>query len=403
MSVFLPRTLAGPIKSAIKHYPVIMLTGPRQSGKSTLLKKLFPDYTYVNLDNISVRENALSDPELFISNLTPPVIIDEVQYVPQLLNYIKINIDKYRTTLENEKVAGSYLLTGSQAFSLMAGVTESLAGRVAIFELFPLAWEELGQVLTTPQECLAQMFQGFYPHPVSYKLTGDELSNFYNNYVQTYLERDVRQIKNVHSLANFHNFLHLLAVRIGNTLNLQDISKELGISGPTLRGWLSILEASRIIYLLPPYSRNIGKRLIKSPKIYFGDTGLLTFLLGIDSPQSLAKSKYYGEIFENMVVMEFVKAHFHKTKVTEQLFFYRDSNKVEVDLVVMRGEHFDLYEIKSAQKISDHMARHLKIVNLAPPEKMTKTILGQFTYDLPLTPQIMARPWWKVIESSVSQ
>lgn len=380
---YIHRTLEPVLLKAVKQFPAIVLTGPRQTGKSTLLKQLFPEYNYITLDDINIRNIAKQDPALFVSTLKLPIIIDEIQYLPELLNYIKIHID-------NDRVNGRFLLTGSQMFNVMQGMSETLAGRVALFELLPLSFQELGLVPTAPTACYEQILKGFYPIP---NTQDTDLQLFYGGYLATYVERDVRQIKNIQDIASFQRFLSLLAGRVGNLLNIQSLANDCGLSVPTIKSWLSILESSRIIYLLKPYSQNIGKRLIKSPKVYFTDTGLLTYLLRYKMADTLLAGPMAGAIFENMVIIEALKENLYN-RLGYELYFYRDSNQVEADLVIDTGHLFELYEIKATQTIQTAFAKNLKLIDIKPCIKKVLTLNEQ---TLPLTQDIMAEPWWNMV------
>lgn len=380
---YIHRTLEAVLLKAVKQFPALVLTGPRQTGKSTLLKQLFPEYNYITLDDINVRSIAKQDPALFVSTLKLPVIIDEIQYLPELLNYIKIHID-------NDRVNGRFLLTGSQMFNVMQGMSETLAGRVALFELLPLSFQELGTVPRAPMACYEQILKGFYPTP---NTQDTDLQLFYGGYLATYVERDVRQIKNIQDIASFQRFLSLLASRVGNLLNIQSLANDCGLSVPTIKSWLSILESSRIIYLLKPYYQNMGKRLIKTPKVYFTDTGLLTYLLRYKTADTLLAGPMAGAVFENMVIMEALKENLYN-RLGQELYFYRDSNQVEADLVIDTGHLFELYEIKATQTIQPAFAKNLKLIDIKPCIKKVLTLNEQ---TLPLKQDIIAEPWWNSI------
>jgi len=382
---YINRTIEKTLLKAVKQFPAVVLTGPRQTGKSTLLKQLFPKYNYVTLDDINIRAIAKQDPALFISTLKTPVILDEIQYLPELLNYIKIHIDK-------DRVNGRFLLTGSQMFNVMQGMSETLAGRVALFELLPLSFEELGKTPKNPLACYGQILKGFYPVP---NIQETDLQMFYGSYLSTYVERDVRQIKNIQDIASFQRFLSLLAGRVGNLLNVQSLANDLGMSVPTVKNWLSILEASRIIYLLKPYYKNIGKRLIKTPKVYFTDTGLLAYLLRYKTAETLLSGPMSGAVFENMVVMEVLKENLYNRSGYE-LYFYRDSNQIEADLLIDKNEKFELYEIKASQTISPAFAKNLKLITIKPSVKKVLTLSSNI---LPLGDSVTAEPWWSICKA----
>jgi len=386
---YIPRLLEKPLLSIAKQFPVIVLTGPRQTGKSTLLKKVFPKYNYVSLDNLAQRTEARRDPSLFLENIGAPVIIDEIQYAPDLLSYIKMTVDADRGK------NGQFILTGSQMFPLMAGVSESLAGRVALFELLGLSWEELAHVKRdSVVQCFKQIYQGFYPYLCTHENVS--LNEYYGGYLTTYLERDIRQIRSVHDTSMFHIFLQMLATRAGNLLNLAEISKECGISHATARNWLSLLETTRVVYLLRPYFRNMSKRLVKSPKLYFTDTGLLAHILKYQDAQTLATGPMAGAFFENMVVIEMLKRKFNHRRLYE-MYFYRDSNKNEVDLLLDLGQQrFALAEIKMTKNPRPDMAQ---VFSRLPKELETaeRYVLSFSEDKINLSKDVKAIPWWEFI------
>ena len=331
------RTLQTTIERLSQKYPVVTLTGPRQSGKSTLLRHAFPDYQYISLEDLDMREFASNDPRGFLATYPRQTILDEVQRVPSLMSYIQTHIDK-----TNE--SGMYLLAGSHNFLLMESVNQSLAGRTAILKLLPFSRREMqdGRVLrATINE---QIYYGAYPRLYDKGLQPDE---FYPFYIQTYVERDVRELKNIGDLSRFTRFIKLCAGRIGQLLNLSSLAVECGISVPTATSWLSVLEASYICYLLRPDWNNFSKRLVKSPKLYFFDTGLACSLLDIKSPEQLDSHYSRGALFENMVIINFIKKAWHEGKETD-LRFWRDSQGNEVDLLIYdNGDTPTAYEIKS--------------------------------------------------------
>ncbi|MGE3954463.1 MAG: ATP-binding protein [Parachlamydiales bacterium] len=351
------RELEAPFLEALQQFPAVMVTGARQAGKSTFLQHCLPGYTYVTLDSPRARAMALADPELFFEAYPAPVVIDEIQYAPSLLSYLKMRIDADRDR------CGQFVLTGSQVFQLMAGVSESLAGRVAIFHLYPFSWQEVegvpgragssGDALAT----MEQTVQGFYPELLKRPNINREL--WYESYLATYLERDVRSLRAIKELSRFQTFLRLLAMRAGGLLNLSEVGKECGISQTTAKDWLTVLEATYVVYLLRPYYHNHGKRLVKSPKLYFVDTGLLCHLLGIERGDQLLKGADGGRIFENMVVMEKVKrASLSRQKV--HLYFYRTHKGAEVDLLMERGGVLYPCEIKLSKTPQPGMASSLQ-------------------------------------------
>ncbi|GBR74272.1 putative AAA family ATPase [Candidatus Termititenax aidoneus] len=387
MQDYIVRTMQKTLRQAVKHSPIIALTGPRQTGKSTLLRHLFPRYNYISFDAADLRLAAKNDPQLFVENIQKPVIMDEIQYVPEILPYLKLYVDKYTTTLKNSEIAGAFILTGSQVFTLMAGLTESLAGRIALFELLPFSFKELGQKPRRPLNCYRQILKGFYPVPNTAKRSPQD---YYGDYLATYIERDVRQILNIKDVGAFQSFVQVLAGRAGNLLNIQEVARDCAISHATAKNWLSILETSRIIYILRPYYRNITKRTVKTPKLYFTDTGLLAYLLKYKDAETLAAGGVSGAIFENMVIMEFLKSN-NNSKAGWDFYFYRDNNGVEIDLIIDKGRAFEFYEIKSAKTLRPEMAKGLSAVNLTPAKKF---VLSFNEHTLPLAKNVLAAPWW---------
>lgn len=334
--IYIPRILESRIHEAVTQFPVIVLTGPRQTGKSTLLKHSFPDYEYVTLDDPVLRRTSIEDPALFLENFPTPCIIDEIQYTPELLQYIKIEVDKDRSK------TGLYILTGSQIFPLMKGLTESLAGRTAIFELMNIGLDESPLEQKNLPSLFDRIYTGSYPDPLIHKINRNI---FYSSYIQTYLERDIRLVENVKDILLFQGLLEMLAARTGTLLNKSDLANSLGVSQPTISKWIALLENSRIIYLLRPFSKNIKKRIVKAPKIYFTDTGLLSFLLKYPDSKTLSAGPLNGSVLENFLITEVLKNKTNSGSLYEP-YFYRDSNKNEIDLVLDYGYKQALCEIK---------------------------------------------------------
>jgi len=330
------REIQSELEVAATEYPVVTITGPRQSGKTTLARMQFPEHTYCNLEDPAIRRLAERDPRAFFAQYPAPVIIDEVQRVPELLSYIQVLADE-------TKKRGQYILTGSHQFLLRQEVSQSLAGRTALLELLPLSIGELSKagIELSRDEYI---FQGFYPRIYSEGITP---STLYRNYLRTYVERDVRQMLNIKDLGLFDQFIHLLAGRTGQVLNLHSLGNDIGVTNKTLKNWFSVLEASFILFRLPPYFENFGKRIIKSPKVYFTDTGLLCYLLGIENPKQIMRDPLFGQLFENLVVTEALKARYNRGKMPN-LYFFRDNNKNEVDLIFKKGRVLFPIEIKAA-------------------------------------------------------
>ncbi|HYX23178.1 MAG TPA: ATP-binding protein [Thermoanaerobaculia bacterium] len=319
-------------------YPVLTLTGPRQSGKTTLSRMAFPDRPYVSLENPAQREFAQEDPVAFFARYRDGVILDEVQRVPQIFSYLQGLVDE-------DPTPGRFLLTGSQNLALVGGVTQSLAGRTTLTELLPLSLEEIRRFPEPPPDLDTLLWQGGYPRIYERHLPAHE---WLADYVATYVERDVRQLVKVGDLLLFQTFLRLCASRTGQILNLASLASDCGVSQPTARSWLSVLEASYIAFRLPPFFANLGKRLIKAPKLYFYDTGLAASLLNIESPRQIETHPLKGALFETWVVAEIAKAHLHRGR-RPRFSFYRDRNGLEIDLILEKGADLVLVEVKSGQ------------------------------------------------------
>lgn len=346
---YIDRDITDSIKSATKYFPVITVTGPRQSGKSTLLRHIFPDLPYCSLETPDIRMSASEDPRGFLDNFHEGVIIDEVQRLPDLLSYIQGIVD--------EKPDRKFYLTGSSNFSLLKSVTQSLAGRTALFELLPLSLREIaGLDMDKADELDSLLYDGFYPAIWS----GRNIpSMLYPNYTKTYLERDVRDFLAIKDIDSFHRFLRLCAARIGSIFKASELSNELGVSVNTVNSWLSVLQVSYIVYMLPPFYTNTRKRLTKSPKLYFTDCGLAAYLLNIDSPATMNRDKMRGLLFENMVIINVLKDLYNSGK-TAPIYFYRDSNGNEVDLLIKRGSKYDCVEIKSSKSFHPDFIKGLE-------------------------------------------
>ena len=345
--VYINREMEKTLLEAWQYFPVLTVTGPRQSGKSTLLKHLFPDAVAFSLKDIQVRDFALSDPVAFLGQTDCPLFIDEIQKAPALIEYIQGIVDNHPER--------KFLLSGSSQFEVMKGVSESLAGRSGVYELMPMSFSETREI-SARKDMESLLFDGFYPAVCAGK---NIASVYYPSYVRTYLEKDVRNLLNIKDMMQFHRFMKLCAARVGSIFNATELSGEVGVDSKTIASWLSVLQASYIVYLLPPYFENISKRLIKSPKLYFCDPGLACYLLDIESPRQLARDKMRGNIFENFVVMEAVKHRMNAGK-DGGVFFYRDSNQNEVDLLLKEEGKISAIEIKSSQTYSPSFENSLK-------------------------------------------
>ena len=330
-----------------QQYPIITITGPRQSGKTTLVRHLFPDKLYVSLENPDQREMALNDPRAFLKSIESGAILDEIQRAPLLLSYLQELVD---TTPR----PGRFILTGSNQFTMLNKITQSLAGRTVIFKLLPFSIAEI-KAVTTDFTTDAFLYHGFYPGIYANQLNP---TIAYRSYFETYIERDLRQLSQVKDLMLFQKFVRLCAGRIGQIFNAHQLSNEVGVSVPTIKSWLSLLQTSYIVFLLPPYFENIKKRLIKSPKLYFYDVGLASYLLGIESPEQISRDPLRGNLFENLVLSELIKARINKG-LDINLYFFRDRHQNEVDVVFKRGSLFTSAEIKSAQTFTGHFLKGL--------------------------------------------
>jgi predicted AAA+ superfamily ATPase len=364
------RTVTKAIRKAAKTFPAVVLTGPRQSGKTTLLKNILRStHVYLNLEDPDVRMRAKDDPKLFLTDFSGPKILDEIQYVPELLPYIKSSID-------NKRTPGNWFLTGSQNFKLMKGVSESLAGRAAILSLLPFSFVEsvgFGRSSLDMAGFLKRLragsehmrggsgigpvlLRGGYPEPCSNKKV--DINLWCSSYVSTYLERDIRNLSQVRDLGDFERFVRICAARTGQILNLSEMAKEVGISVPTAKKWLSLLETGYQILLLYPYYKNIGKRLVKSPKIYFTDTALACYLMGIKSKDVLMNGPSFPALFETFIIVDFWKRFLHSGDMSS-LYYLRTRDGFEVDLVVESGQRLFLFEIKSGATITGKHAATL--------------------------------------------
>ncbi|MBQ6097081.1 MAG: ATP-binding protein [Bacteroidales bacterium] len=329
------RKLERYISENLHYFPVVTITGPRQSGKTTLIRNMFPQMPYYTLENPDTRALAIGDPMAFLSQHAEGMILDEVQNVPELLSFLQGIVDEHRER--------RYILSGSSQFKLQNSITQSLAGRTAVLELFPLTMNEICGIEDI-SDADRMIFQGFYPAIHS----GDNVAHlFYPAYMHTYLERDVRQLLQVKDLYQFQTFLRLCAGRIGSLFNASELSNEVGVSVNTIRSWLSILQASYIVFMVHPYFENSRKRLTKTPKLFFYDTGLACHLLGISNETGFRSDRMRGHLFENMVIADIVKRRAHEGKSTD-LMFFRDSNGNEIDLLVPSGQLLEGYEIKSS-------------------------------------------------------
>lgn len=348
----IPRTAQSLLAEVRAGYPVVTLTGPRQSGKTTLARLAFADKPYVSLETPDEREFAHVDPRGFLARFPDGSIIDEVQHAPGLLSWIQTDVDAHGAM-------GRYILTGSQNFALMAHISQSLAGRSALIQLLPLSLAELsaaGRLPDGPEAVDTTLLRGGYP-PLQVRPVAP--ARWYADYTMSYLDRDVRQISQVHDLSTFQRFLKLCAGRTGQLLNLANLALETGIAQSTARAWLSVLEASYIVFLLPPHHRNLGKRVVKTPKLYFVDTGLAASLLGIAEASQLTLHPLRGALFETLIVGEFLKARYNVGRPSN-LYFWRDNVGLEVDLLLETPEALHPVEIKSTATVRSDLFAGLR-------------------------------------------
>ena len=353
------RNIAPLLQQLASQYPVITLTGPRQSGKTTLAKSLFPDKPYVTLENPDTRRFATEDPRGFLNNYAHGAILDEIQRAPELPSYIQGIVDA-------NAQPGQFILTGSQQFELMTQVTQSLAGRTAVLRLLPFTLAEVQRLKGKgPLPDLAQtMLSGFYPRIHDQNLNP---SQALGDYFSTYVERDLRQLSAVHDLQRFERFVRLCAGRTGQLLNLDSLGNDAGVSHATARGWIDLLQTSYIVHLLPPWFTNSGKRLIKSPKLYFCDVGLACWLLGLRTPEQVSRDPLWGSLFENFIIMEALKDRLNVGESPE-MYFYRDSEGNEVDLLLPKGGKLHTIEIKAGATVNPDYFKGLKTFTAHHPQ-----------------------------------
>lgn len=400
---YIHRSLEPVIRKAVKEFPVVVLTGPRQSGKTTLLKHLFVDsHKYLSVEPPDVRAAAVNDPRSFLEIYSPPMIFDEIQNAPDLLAYIKEKVDS------NRSQPGQYILTGSQNLSMMEKVTESLAGRAAILRLLPLSerekyenplkklpWERSSgrypASILSYKELWASFLRGNFP-----ELTANpkrNISLWYGSYIQTYLERDVRSLRQIGDLTLFQNFLHALAARSAQLFQVTDLARDLGVAVNTVKAWISILEATHQIVILRPYFANIGKRLVKSPKIYFSDVGMLCYLCGIKKAEHAISGPLAGAIFETAVVSELYKTYLHRG-VEPQIHFWRASTGMEVDLLIEDQTEWIAVEVKASSTPRPEMAKSLHSLQRTLGDKIGKSyLIHSGDIHLPLGEGVVALPF----------
>jgi uncharacterized protein len=359
----IPRAIQSALLARATKQPVVTITGPRQSGKTTLCRQAFPEMAYVNLERPDLRAFATDDPRGFMASYPDGAILDEIQRVPSLLSWIQVDVDERRQM-------GRYILTGSHQFELNRHIAQSLAGRTALLHLLPLSVAELCASGESP-DIDALILAGGYP-----RIHADALdpATALADYFETYVQRDLRELVQIRNLALFEKFVRLAAGRVGQLLNMQSLAADVGISGHTAAEWLSLLEASYIVFRLPPWFENLGKRLVKSPKLYFYDTGLAAWLVGMTRREHLPAHPLRGHLFENLAVLEFLKAYFNRGE-RPRLHFYRDSGGNEADLVLEDGRQLRLVEIKSAATVSPDAMRPIANIRRALGERVTAATL----------------------------
>ncbi len=376
--MYIPRDIQQHLKKMLDQFPLLSLTGPRQSGKTTLLLNAFPGYKYYNLERLDYRQLIMEDPLGFLKNSGTGIIFDEVQNLPQLFSYIQVVSDEQGTT-------GQYVLSGSQSFLMNQHISQSLAGRVYVGHLLPFSLNEVG----VTSDVYSTIHKGFYPRLVG---KGIEANDFYPSYLQTYVERDIRSLKAIEDLNTFTRFLALCAGRVGQILNLTSLANDVGVAVNTVKSWISLLEASYIIFLVQPYHNNFNKRIIKSPKLYFYDTGVACSLLRIGSPAMLKTHYLYGSLFENMVISD-IRKQLYNLGQQPHIYYWRESNGTEVDCILeLDPARRIAIEIKGGQTFSKDFLKHLKNY----PDSKAKKVVVYAGDEVFSTGEFTLIPWTSI-------
>jgi len=361
--MWIKRKIESELLELASRYPVVMITGPRQAGKTSLVRKTFPEKPYFSIENPDVREKITADPRAFFSANPDGAIIDEFQRYPDILSYMQGIVDEKRQK-------GQFILTGSNNVTMLSHVTQSLAGRVAILKLLPFTINEVSNV-ARDFNADDYLLNGFYPGIYS---EGLDPVKAYRNYYETYVERDIRQLLQIKDLVYFQRFVKLCAGRVGQLFNASSLANEVGVSSVTIHSWLSALEATFIVFMVQPWSANISKRMVKTPKLYFYDVGLASYLLGIENVTHVATHPLRGALFENMVTLELLKKRFN-AGLDSNLYFYRDNHGNEVDVLQESGYQLNLFEIKSGQTFTSHFLKGLDYLRKLLPDRISSSNL----------------------------
>ena len=362
--MIIKRNISGELLKLGSQYPIITVIGPRQSGKTTLVKSIFPKKPYYSFEDPDTRDMALGDARSFLKKIRAGAILDEIQRAPEMLSYLQGEVDA-------DRKPGRFILTGSQQLNLLENVTQSLAGRTALLKLLPYSMAELRKATKKSMDVDDYIYQGFYPGIYSQKLNPTKA---YRNYYETYIERDLRQLMQVKDLHLFQKFVKLCAGRIGNIFVASHLATEVGVSVPTIQKWTSLLEASFVIFFLQPYYENFGKRVIKAPKLYFYDTGVASYLLGIENKKQVERDPLRGALFENLVITELIKERYDKG-LDHNLYFFRDNHQNEVDVVYKYGHELIPIEIKSAETYDPGFFRGLQFFSKISPRNAKNSFL----------------------------